>query len=200
MKICPKCQQQFPNGFQYCPNDTELLIAQEDFNRRTRPINAAPVAKSVEPPISEVVPITNPFSKEEPPRVPPSSNVMPPPREPQYREMPPVSRTPNTTPGIRDPYPIETQAKDVPSGLPFRKTEPIAQNPPQNIPPQQNVPRPPSQAQNIQWQQNNQQPPTQPIANPKNTGVSQFTEQPTTPFQARTTAPQTPQYPQTGQV
>ena len=25
MKICPTCQQQYPNGFQYCPNDTELL-------------------------------------------------------------------------------------------------------------------------------------------------------------------------------
>jgi TonB family protein len=27
MKICPKCQQQFPDGFQYCPNDIEHLIA-----------------------------------------------------------------------------------------------------------------------------------------------------------------------------
>ena len=38
MKICPKCQQQFPNGFQYCPNDTEQLILSEEYARRTKPI------------------------------------------------------------------------------------------------------------------------------------------------------------------
>jgi hypothetical protein len=36
MKICPNCQQQFPDGFQYCPNDTELLITDEEFARRAR--------------------------------------------------------------------------------------------------------------------------------------------------------------------
>jgi periplasmic protein TonB len=35
MKICPNCQQQFPDGFQYCPNDTEHLITDEEFVRRT---------------------------------------------------------------------------------------------------------------------------------------------------------------------
>lgn len=37
MKICPICQQNFPNGFQYCPNDTELLLTQEDFQRLSPP-------------------------------------------------------------------------------------------------------------------------------------------------------------------
>jgi TonB family protein len=34
MKICPNCQQQFPDGFQYCPDDTEHLITDEEFERR----------------------------------------------------------------------------------------------------------------------------------------------------------------------
>jgi TonB family protein len=36
MKICPNCQQQFPDSFQYCPTDTEHLIAEEEFARRAR--------------------------------------------------------------------------------------------------------------------------------------------------------------------
>ena len=36
MKICPNCQQQYPDGFQYCPSDTEHLITGEEFVRRTR--------------------------------------------------------------------------------------------------------------------------------------------------------------------
>ncbi len=61
MKICPKCQQQYPNGFQYCPNDTEHLITNEEHIRRTAPLTSSPIAKSVES--AEVVPIT-PSSKE----------------------------------------------------------------------------------------------------------------------------------------
>src|SRR5262249_26252778 len=34
MKICPNCQQQFPDGFQYCPTDTEHLISEEEFAPR----------------------------------------------------------------------------------------------------------------------------------------------------------------------
>lgn len=37
MKICPTCKQNFPNGFQYCPNDTDLLLTQEEFQRLTVP-------------------------------------------------------------------------------------------------------------------------------------------------------------------
>src|SRR5262245_31318021 len=57
MKICPKCQQQFPNGFQYCPNDTEYLITNEEYVRRTRPIPSAPAIEPVEQPPVSVVPI-----------------------------------------------------------------------------------------------------------------------------------------------
>jgi TonB family protein len=59
MKICPKCQQQYPNGFQYCPNDTELLIVNEEYIRRTVPLTPPPVAEKVEQPAAEVVPIAN---------------------------------------------------------------------------------------------------------------------------------------------
>jgi hypothetical protein len=53
MKICPNCQQQFPDGFQYCPNDTEHLITDEEFVRRRgrteqteplRPIPSSPTS------------------------------------------------------------------------------------------------------------------------------------------------------------
>lgn len=70
MKICPKCQQQYPNGFQYCPNDTELLITNEEHIRRTKPLTSASVnqvtraAEDAELPVAEFVPITNPFPKE----------------------------------------------------------------------------------------------------------------------------------------
>jgi hypothetical protein len=36
MKICPTCEKQFPNGFQYCPNDTELLLTAEEHLRQRR--------------------------------------------------------------------------------------------------------------------------------------------------------------------
>jgi TonB family protein len=45
MKICPTCQQQYPNGFQYCPNDTDMLITSEEFIRRTKPIAQTPPLK-----------------------------------------------------------------------------------------------------------------------------------------------------------
>ena len=37
MKICPVCKQNYPNGFQYCPNDTEPLLTQEDYQRLSQP-------------------------------------------------------------------------------------------------------------------------------------------------------------------
>jgi TonB family protein len=42
MKICPTCQQQYPNGFQYCPNDTDVLVTAEEYLRRTKPISQTP--------------------------------------------------------------------------------------------------------------------------------------------------------------
>ncbi|MDX2041034.1 MAG: TonB family protein [Acidobacteriota bacterium] len=55
MKTCPKCQQQYPNGFQYCPNDTELLMTTEEYVRRTAPLTSAPPAREAES--GEVVPL-----------------------------------------------------------------------------------------------------------------------------------------------
>ena len=79
MKICPTCQQNFPNGFQYCPNDTELLLTPEEYQRQTKPIarkaevSAAPamtealsVAEAMEGPAVEVVPLTAPMPQEVP--------------------------------------------------------------------------------------------------------------------------------------
>src|SRR5438094_3190237 len=43
MKICPTCQASFPDGFQYCPNDTDLLLTSEEHALRSRPAaNSAP--------------------------------------------------------------------------------------------------------------------------------------------------------------
>ena len=69
MKTCPKCQQQYPNGFQYCPTDTELLVKTEEFLRQTAPLVSAPEGKSAES--SEVVPISKSQSKEAEPVTPP---------------------------------------------------------------------------------------------------------------------------------
>jgi TonB family protein len=64
MKKCPKCKQQFPNGFQYCPIDTELLITNEENVRNTKPLASTPATERVDQPVVEVVPITNPFPEE----------------------------------------------------------------------------------------------------------------------------------------
>ncbi len=94
MKICPKCQQQFPNGFQYCPNDTELLITNEENVRYTKPISAIPSAETIEAPAVEVVPITNP--------VPPPTPKLP------------------LTPTVNLQEPVIAEP---PQQMPFRQTE-----------------------------------------------------------------------------
>jgi len=57
MKICPNCQQQFPDGFQYCPNDTEHLITSEEFAQRTKRAEQAeplrPIPSSPTSPIAQ---------------------------------------------------------------------------------------------------------------------------------------------------
>src|SRR5262252_9621224 len=54
MKICPTCQAKYPNGFQFCPNDTEALVTAEEFAKRAAtpqaPANAA---------TTEVIPLSN---------------------------------------------------------------------------------------------------------------------------------------------
>src|SRR5215471_18398352 len=56
MKICPTCQAKYPNGFQFCPTDTEALVTVEDFaNRVTSPQTpVAPVS-----PVTEVIPLSS---------------------------------------------------------------------------------------------------------------------------------------------
>ncbi len=55
MKICPTCQKQFPNGFQYCPNDTDLLRMAEEDLRQTQIVSPVTV-KPREPVRTERVP------------------------------------------------------------------------------------------------------------------------------------------------
>lgn len=75
MKICPTCQASFPQGFQYCPNDTDLLLTSEEYALRSRPATqaappeAAPSAVPTPPPaptpIVEAPPVPLPFRKSE---------------------------------------------------------------------------------------------------------------------------------------
>src|SRR5262245_52125612 len=114
MKICPKCQQQYPNGFQYCPSDTEILLTNEEFLRRTRSVSPppmvernTPVAERAENPSVEVVPLKN--------QIPDETAARP--------KKPVVSSTPNApSQGIKEP--------SVP--LPFRKPE--SQHPTEDTP------------------------------------------------------------------
>lgn len=41
MKICPNCKVTFPDGFQYCPNDTEALLTNEEYIQQTSARQAA---------------------------------------------------------------------------------------------------------------------------------------------------------------
>ncbi len=102
MKICPKCQKQFPNGFQYCPNDTEALIAKEEFVRQTVPLVQAPVSAVAEAtavsgsaelhdaPTVEIVPVSGRFQEE----IPAATQQMPAPPQPIVR---PAQTTPRET-------------------------------------------------------------------------------------------------------
>ena len=60
MKICPTCQQQFPNGFQYCPNDTDILVTTEEFLRRTKPIAQTPPAVEAPAPVQRASEVNTP--------------------------------------------------------------------------------------------------------------------------------------------
>ena len=101
MKICPICKQNFPNGFQYCPNDTELLLTPEDFqrlastpppvpagvdtrlpdpalplNRQTRDLNGAFPVEATPPPVESPRPVVRSTSR---PTQEPRQPVPPPP-------------------------------------------------------------------------------------------------------------------------
>jgi TonB family protein len=143
MKTCPKCQQQYPNGFQYCPNDTELLMTTEEYVRRTAPLSSAPVAREAAREIesSEVVPLTS------------SVNQAPAPI-PQA----PISR--------------ESQPAEKSSAMPFRQTEQIRTSQPEVVaeapkatPQPQAPPVKPAQPQPTQQAARTSQPaPKQPAA------------------------------------
>ena len=99
MKICPKCQQQFPNGFQYCPNDTEYLITNEEHVRRTRPMASTPAPESVELPPVSVVPI----AKAPPEVIAPQAPIRP--VDPKLKEGP----VPSPPRGVDPIRPIQTE-------------------------------------------------------------------------------------------
>src|SRR5262245_22491104 len=155
MKICPKCQQQYPNGFQYCPIDTEVLVTDEDYVRRTRqtPMPPKPAAGRSEPPTVELVPIDKP-----PPKAPAKPSVPPPPnqQDQSLRErtgQPPIRR-PDQDPRIRQTQESMRRPEIVRSGQERPGTQPpvVPPKPPisaqqREAPraPRQNVPLTPSQ-------------------------------------------------------
>jgi TonB family protein len=53
MKICPTCEAKYPNGFQFCPNDTEALVTTEEFAKRV------PTSQPSAGPATEVIPLSN---------------------------------------------------------------------------------------------------------------------------------------------
>src|SRR5262249_21233143 len=113
MKICPKCQQQFPNGFQYCPNDTEHLIANEEYLRRTKPSGSAPIIDPIDrPPASPIPPRnsepfrsreTGPLSPEPPRAAPPRTEPVRPAQNFPRPDTPPSPQPPAGYGGNRAP-------------------------------------------------------------------------------------------------
>ena len=146
MKICPKCQQQFPNGFQYCPNDTEHLITNEEFARRTRPITPAPVIEPIEQPPVSVVPITNAVSEVPTPSTPAKIIDQRPKETPgaaPSRSTEPIRREAPGAPLSRGTEPIRTEETERLRPGPIR-SEPVRPGPVRSEPvrPAQNAPRP----------------------------------------------------------
>jgi len=138
MKICPKCQQQFPNGFQYCPNDTEHLIASEEYARRAKPTTSAPKIEPIERPPSIPIPPLSPEPfrtrqtdplRPEPPRSEPVSTAQNAPRpDPPLFPQPPAaygeSPAPQVPPQPSRPWP---QAQPPMQSTPAAPNRPIAQ-------------------------------------------------------------------------
>jgi hypothetical protein len=130
MKICPTCQQQFPNGFQYCPNDTDMLLTAEDYLRRTKPIaQTPPPAESVSRQASETVPLTWQPAQEVP-KAPTVEQPLTQPIRAAAQPAEPVKRPPQTEP-------IYTAPVAPPTG----SFVPPAANKP-SAPAQRNVPPP----------------------------------------------------------
>lgn len=140
MKICPVCKQNFPNGFQYCPNDTEQLLTPEDFqrlaaappaavapdsrlpdpshavNRQTRDLNGTFQVEvaPIPPEPSQTVSRSAPRPTEEPRRPAPVAPTPPVPRAPEPPRAPqPVTRTTTAPPSTT----ISVETKQVRSPL-----------------------------------------------------------------------------------
>jgi TonB family protein len=79
MKICPTCQTKYPNGFQFCPNDTEALVTTDEFAKRV-PAPQSPVG-----PATEVIPLSN---YRQTTVIEPVRPATPPPQAPRTVEIP----------------------------------------------------------------------------------------------------------------
>jgi TonB family protein len=74
MKTCPTCQASYPDGFRYCPNDSDTLINSEEYARRNAKVPPVAAAVSAESGATvgregraEAAPVTPAFAAEEPP-------------------------------------------------------------------------------------------------------------------------------------
>src|SRR5512145_837243 len=139
MKICPKCQQQFPNGFQYCPNDTEHLIPSEEYARRTRPTTPTPINEPIERP--PVIPI--------PPRSPEHfSQRQTGPLRPEPPRSEPVRPAQNAPRPDAPSFPRPPAGPQPPAGYGGNPAPPVPPQPsrtwPQAQPPIQPPPEPPN--------------------------------------------------------
>jgi TonB family protein len=79
MKICPTCQAKYPNGFQFCPNDTEALVTAEEFAK------LVPTPQSPVTPATEVIPLSN---YRQTTVIEPVRPATPPPQAPRTVEIP----------------------------------------------------------------------------------------------------------------
>src|SRR5262245_44339216 len=131
MKICPTCQQQFPNGFQYCPNDTDMLLTAEDYLRRTRPITQTPPpAESFSRPASEPAPATRQAAQE----APAAEHPLTQPVHRSAQQSEPPRRPPQTTPMPTTPVaPPTTQMPTAPVAPPTGSFVPPAADRPGNF-------------------------------------------------------------------
>src|SRR5262245_29127518 len=128
MRICPKCQQQVPNGFQYCPNDTEHLIASEEYARRTKSTTSAPKIEPIERPPSIPIPPRSP----EPSRTRQTEPFRPEP--PRSEPVRPAQNAPRPDPPS---FPRPPAGSQPPAGY--------GGNPAPQVPPQPSRPRPQAQ-------------------------------------------------------
>lgn len=123
MKICPTCQQQFPNGFQYCPNDTDILVTTEEFLRRTKPIAQTP--PPVEAPVQRVSEFNTPARTPTfEPQTGPVTEPVPPPT--MRRPEPVVARTPAP---VAPTAPISAPTSNLGTGNLKQNTSPVAPPP-----------------------------------------------------------------------